>query len=1121
MSGQHRLVRLQLVNWGTFQGYVDIPVPRAGLLLTGPSGSGKSSVIDALGAVLVQPRWLAFNAAAQEGGKGDQERTLATYVRGAYKKAADEVSGEVGTAFLRTGATWSGIGLTYDDGEGDVTTLIRLMHLAKGTNAVSDVRSLFLLAAEDVGLMGLTAYVENGLDKRAIKRDHPGWQADDVYQSFAHVMRKRLGLASEQAQHLLHKTQSAKSLSSLDALFRDFMLDEPPTFETARAAVEQFRELKAAHDSVIDARRQVEVLSPLRQADANRRRLIGERDGVEAQSVHLATMLLRRKAELARRQLADLDVQIAGLQRQLALAGVEVAARQSDRDDARDHMLGLGGQDLETLEREAVQLQQAVGRAEAERDRRAQQAVACGLELPTDEAGMDEFGARVQAGLSEVAETPASQEQLRLAVIAAAEARKQMEGIRHELDVLVRQRSNIEPGLLEVRAQLVELGVPAGQLPFAGELVDVRPDQVQWTGAIERVLRSFARTLLVPDKWYPLVSDYVNSNVLGGGGGRGVRLAYDRVMTDDEAATDDGDARLLWRKVLVAEGEFEQHVRRSLRRFDYLCVESAADLRAVSRGVTRAGQVKHSRVRHEKDDRFAVDDRRQWVLGSSTAVKQQALQDELDAAQTRYDACEAAYGQAEAERGRRQHTAALLASLSEVQWVLIDVDGASRHHRDVLASIERLRSTIDGLEDARQQVDQAEQRLRAANAEHQSLFSQCDARKTRRGEVAEALTRHNAGIRQAPAVPDDVARALHEWFQREGDDPDEAQRRISAKLAADIKRLSDGISRSEQTAVKAMTEYRQGWPAESSDLTIEIDDMPGYLGILGKLQDDRLPEFEDRFFELLQTQARNNVGEIAQQLRRARKEIRDRVSPINESLRRTEYQPGGYLYIRDEDRRLPEVTQFLGELNEVTAGSLEDSFGPHVTPQARNDAERRFGKLETIMERFRGATSADARWMRTVLDSRQQVQFTAEVQDGDGNATNYFKGAGGLSGGERQKLVAFCLAAALRYQLVRGASTTPGYGLVVLDEAFDKTDPEFTRMSLDVFKAFGFQLLLVTPEKMLQVMEDYVGGVAVVHMSEEAAAGSIVEVLPWDDEPDGPDEPNDQAEDGPHQEALL
>jgi len=1119
-GGQHRLVRVQLVNWGTFQGYVDIPVPRSGLLLTGPSGSGKSSVIDAIGAVLVQPKWLAFNAAAQEGGKGDQERNLATYIRGAYKKSADEVSGEVGTAFLRTGATWSGIGLTYDDGEGAVTTLIRLMHLAKGTNAVSDVSSYYLMASEDPSLMNLAPYVENGMDKRGIKRDFANWQADDSNQSFAHGMRKRLSLASEQAQHLLHKTQSAKSLSSLDALFRDFMLDEPPTFATAKAAVEQFGELKSAHSSVVDARNQVEVLSPLKKVHADRRRLMDERAGVEVQSAHLPTMLLHRKSALTSHLLDDLQVRLAGLRRQLELARQQVAARQADRDAARDHMLGLGGQDLETLQQAADRLKVEVAKAETELARRQQQAAECGLTLPVDELGMSGFQVGVEAALGKVADTPELREQLRQAVIDAAEARKQMDSLRHELDVLISQRSNIEPWLLEVRDNLVELGVPVEQLPFASELVEVRADEAEWTGAIERVLRTFARTLLVPDQWYPLVSDYVDSHVLSGGG-RGVHLRYNRVLADDDAPAEDGDERMLWRKVAVTPGEFERHVNKALRRFDYLCVESSAELRGVSRGVTRAGQVKHSKVRHEKDDRFEVGDRRQWVLGSSTDVKQAALQADLAAAETRHDAEEAAYQLAEDDRGRRQHMAALLAGLAEFEWNSIDVAGASRRHDEVVASIARLRASSVGLEDASQQFDQADQSFQAAMVEQQGLISECDGTERRRAELADQLTRFGLGIAQASAVPDEVAQRLREWFEREGDDADETARHISTELSGAARRLTDAINRAEQTAVKAMTEYRGKWSAESSDLTIEIDDMDGYLDILKRLESDRLPEFEERFFDLLQTQSRNNVGVIRQQLNRARKDIRDRVAPINESLRQTAYQPGGYLFIRDEDRRLPEVAKFLSELNEVTAGSLEDSFGPHVTPKAKAEAERRFAKLQAMMDRLQGTTSADRRWVETVLDSRQHVQFTAEVRDVDGNPINYFKGAGGLSGGERQKLVAFCLAAALRYQLVRGSSTTSGYGLVVLDEAFDKTDPDFTRMSLDVFATFGFQLLLVTPEKMLQIMEDYVGGVAVVHMSDDPSVGSLIEVLPWEDEPIVPGDGDEGAGADVPQEALL
>ena len=42
------------------------------------------------------------------------------------------------------------------------------------------------------------------------------------------------------------------------------MLDEPDTFQLSSETVEQFEELTLAHTSVVDARRQVEVLTPLR-----------------------------------------------------------------------------------------------------------------------------------------------------------------------------------------------------------------------------------------------------------------------------------------------------------------------------------------------------------------------------------------------------------------------------------------------------------------------------------------------------------------------------------------------------------------------------------------------------------------------------------------------------------------------------------------------------------------------------------------------------------------------------------------------------------------------------------------------------------------------------------------
>ena len=89
-----------------------------------------------------------------------------------------------------------------------------------------------------------------------------------------------------------------------------------------------------------------------------------------------------------------------------------------------------------------------------------------------------------------------------------------------------------------------------------------------------------------------------------------------------------------------------------------------------------------------------------------------------------------------------------------------------------------------------------------------------------------------------------------------------------------------------------------------------------------------------------------------------------------------------------------------------------------------------------------------------------------------------------LSGGQAQKLVFFCLAAALRYQLAKPDAQYPSYATVVLDEAFDRADPTYTQRAMNVFDAFGFHMILATPLKLIQTLSQYVGNTVVVSYDE-------------------------------------
>ncbi len=51
-------------------------------------------------------------------------------------------------------------------------------------------------------------------------------------------------------------------------------------------------------------------------------------------------------------------------------------------------------------------------------------------------------------------------------------------------------------------------------LPFAGELMQVRSGELLWQPALEKLLNPFALRLLVPDKHYKKVNRYVNNTNL-------------------------------------------------------------------------------------------------------------------------------------------------------------------------------------------------------------------------------------------------------------------------------------------------------------------------------------------------------------------------------------------------------------------------------------------------------------------------------------------------------------------------------------------------------------------------------------------------------------------------------
>lgn len=1067
-AGQWRLDRIELVNWGTFHGYHVVDVARRGFLLTGHSGSGKSSLVDAITAVLTPPYRIRFNAAAADAGGRRADRTFAAYVRGAWRRQTDESTGEVVSQYLRTGATWSGIALRFADGTtGEPTTLVKLFHLRAGEN--TKPTELHVLATGRLDLLDLQPFARDGLDVRRLKAAYPGTYITDKHSSFAARFCRVLGIDGDNALALLHKTQSAKNLGSLDDLFRGFMLDEPETFAVADVAVEQFAELSAAHASVLTARDQVAHLSPLRRlaqefdaASANARRL-GDLQAA------LPVFTDRWQLELARTEHDRLVDEAKVAWRAVEEARTRAAEAEAAVKAAELLVARRGGQALSEREMHVLAAAEAVERAQRELEIITRQLGSVGVRTPSSFEEFEELRREASAERARAdVDAPAERARLHAAFEAPAQARRRLKKIDRELAALKLVRSNLPADQLAARAIVSRAtGLSVELLPFAGELLQVRQEHREWTGPIERVLRPLATVMLVPATHRDLVARAIDAHHLR------ARLVLEIVPGHIERPRLVGSPGSLVHRVEVKPGPMKPWLDAVLaRQYDYECVADDAGLHGLERAVTRRGQVKRGATRLEKDDRYEVDDRARWVLGFGNEEKVEFLLTERKDVDEELRRLEDEALRVDEARSTRQRRVQALATVADRSWSDIDVQAARDAHARALTAVAEVRAASTDLRAAELERDRAIRRAQPArDAVEAALAAHADVDGRRR---AAARVVDDLAGKDVPDVSPAHHAELEQRFYRvqravRYDGIDKIARAVANVLRDEHDRELDVVARAREQIFELQTEFRRRWQALAGDLTTAVEDRGGFLEILTRLESDRLPEFEERFYELMQSQSQRNVGVLAGQIRRAPGEIRDKIVPINASLRRSEFDRGRYLQIKVDENRGVLVQEFLADLRTISSGSwgAED----------RAAAEQRYAVMDKVMRRLGSSEVGDRTWRALCLDTRRHVRFTGIEVDDDGVEVNIHDSSAGLSGGQRQKLVIFCLAAALRYQLTRGDQEVPTFGTVVLDEAFDKADAAFTRMAMDVFVEFGFHMVLATPLKLLQTLEEYVGGV--------------------------------------------
>lgn len=1073
-TDQFKLVKIQTYNWGTFPGVFDFPIPERGYLFVGNSGSGKSTVLDANAALMTPPRWVDFNVAAREAERGGKDRNILTYVRGAWAQQTAE-NGEYVSQYLRPDTTWTAIAQTYRDGHGRVVVLAQVLWVRGKSTTPSDVKRYYLVLEREFDVRELKFLPDHDFDVRRFKFDLPDAFAKDEFSVYQERFRRLLGIDSERALRLLHKTQSAKNLGELNTFLRDFMLDPPETFELSDRLVMQFKELKGAHDAVVEARKQIETLKPaqvefqeLESAKFAKNSLDELQIGVDKYREQRCKGLLE---DALRASQTQLDGMAQEAERLAGLSGNEFLTLRA----LQDRRAGMGGSLLERL---AGQLKDAEGQRESRIKKRDVAHAACvvmGWASPDEAVGFTQRrDAAVQYQLDIPAKTEALDEKKRKLWSDQSEATKAFEQAKFEVAALERQRSNIPGHMLAVREKIAQaLGIPEGKLPFVGELIEVKQEDTAWQGAIERVLNAFAQSLLVDDRYYSEVSSYINDTFLG------ARLVYYRVVSQVPAQRSVGPSSLI-RKLNFARVPHTEWVREELKvHFDYECADTVHAFRDASRAITKEGLVKHNNTRHEKNDRVRVGDRSKWVLGFDNAAKLELFKKQAFEAAVEMERLKKDLDDLNEEAQREQERILACIKLANLTWEEVDV-GSS------IALIAALQTQIAAEQEARPDLAKLDAEIERQKAVHASAVKRQSefggrvmAESQRYKGLESRLGRLKPELLSVALTPHQQV-GLDERFQKYSADfeletLDNAVMQVIRGLSIEERDLDRQISQLSASIERRFAEFIRTWATEAGGLDATLDSAPDFFAKLVRLETDNLPKYEARFLELLREHSDQNLTRLSTQLDQERRAIRERMTLVNESLATAPFSKGTYLVIETQDKLLPDVLEFKGKVKEALSHTL--SGDPAL-------AEKRFEAINALVKRLGSQETVDRNWRSLVLDVRQHVEFIARELDTDGVEVEVYRSGAGKSGGQRQKLAATCLAAALRYQLGGQDRGLPRFSTVFLDEAFDKADAEFTAMAMNIFKTFGFQMIVATPMKSVMTLEPFIGGACYVHIKD-------------------------------------
>ena len=1092
-----RLQYMEVFNWGTFDGKIHSIKPQGETsLLTGANGSGKTTFVDALLTLMVpEKKYRFYNQSSGAEKKGD--RTEDSYVLGGYGMINTE-SGASKTLYLRENreTAYSIILAGFSNEEEHNLTFFQVRYFSG-----SEMRRYYGIAFRDLHIdSDFSPFDFQGNWKRRLDQENNQGSRKNIEwfdsaSKYAQRLVMVLGLQSLQALHLFNQTVGIKVLGNLDEFIRTHML-EPRNIE------EVFQDMKSHLAMLLEAQRNIEksedqllLLSPVRKHHDKYVQLRKELDALEDELETGKSWKKYTEYRLLNEALKDGEQEISGLKNEIAEAEENITEIEEKEHTLRSQIEGnSAGQRLLALEKEIHDL----NREKDKRIRNVSEFSNWGKELnlleydPIDEPAYKRILKEAEkAGKVLQEEKLRNEEALFTARKGFDEAKKREEELKSDIELLHHSKSNIDPRLIGLRADICrQLKIHPEEIMFAGELMQVKDDELQWKPALEKLLHSFALRLLIPEQHYKKVTDYVNRNNLR------AKLVYYQVK--DPAFSMLPDSGTVAEKIEFNSDHslaywVEQYI---VKNFDFACVETSEELRRYDKAITLSGLIK-SGDRHEKDDRQDRNTASRYVLGWNNEEKVQALLEERSAITSRMLGEKENISRCNERTKRLEGEYYVLKRIVEHSgYAELNVVRTIQSIKKAEVQLENLKRDNNALEVLKEQLAELTAQKKSHSGRRDILLSQFGVKerdlnlyRNRRKliepfisvireediEVLKAFeSKHEFdGLSLNESNLEDVYERWNIKVSYEKADKERASNREKGELTISILKL-------KRPSSQLLHKYPD-WNADLLHFSDDANHAGDFLEWEDKLQHENLPRFKQEFENYINDTITYKIGGLNEELEKWERDISNTITRLNHSLAAINFNRLPETYIQLSKRAVPagtEIRDFRSRLMDALPQAVNWQQSPF-----EEKAMHFTQKVHPLIQ----ALDENLTYRQRVTDARNWFEFWAEEKYREtGETKKVYRQMGQLSGGEKAQLTYTILCSAIAYQfgITRENKNSRSLRFIAVDESFSNQDEEKATYLMELCRQLNLQLLVVTPSDKIQVVQSFIAHVHLVQRVE-------------------------------------